>query len=204
MAERARSLRTYLPAIALAALFLALTWKVNHELGSQRRAAEHDRQTRAQEASMHNQQIRALDQKASTRDAQLRALAAQVRRLGGTPVVTPPAAGSPGIPGATGPPGPAGPTGRPGAGTPGPTGPTGGQGPAGPAGQSVTGPPGPAGPAGPAGKDGKDGADGSPPTSWTWTYLGVTYICTQTAPGSTTYECQASAPLSARSRPAGR
>lgn len=148
------------------------------------------------------QQATASERKASTRDQQLRDLAAQVRKLGGTPVVVPPpgVAGSPGVagqPGAPGRPGAAGSPGRSGgAGSPGPTGPagpSGTQGAAGAPGQAVTGPPGPAGPTGPAGKDGKDGTDGkdgSPPSSFSWTYLGVTYQCTPTSDDSTAYDCQ--------------
>lgn len=128
-------------------------------------------------------------------------LAQQVVALGGVPQVTPQ-------------PGPVGPTGSPGTngvnglngrngntGQPGPavTGPAGSQGPAG---ATVTGPPGVIGPSGAPGKDGKDGADGAtgpagkegpPPSRWSWTdSLGVTYTCTQTSSGSTTYDCQPS------------
>ncbi|MFG3349487.1 collagen-like protein [Streptomyces sp. NPDC048018] len=94
-------------------------------------------------------------------------LAAQVERLGGTPVAGPP--GSRGEPGRSieGPPGPEG--------SPGPTGPAGIPGPSGPPGPSGSpgvagtdgvgasgpaGPPGPSGPSGAAGRDGRDGVDG--------------------------------------------
>lgn len=193
MAERARNARRYIWVVVLAVLFLGLTWYINARLETQRSTAEHDRVTLAQQASV--------------RDQQIRDLAAQVRRMGGTPVVSPPPgpAGSPGQPGASGSqgrPGVAGKSGQPGASVTGPPGKTG------PTGASVTGPPGPVGPAGSAGKDGKDGADGkpgsdgkdgSPPSSWTWTdQLGTTYTCTRTSPGATTYDCQPSGPLSAR------
>lgn len=148
----------------------------------------------------------AQDQQATIRDQQVRDLAAQVRRYGGTPVVAPPppaAAGSPGVagqPGASGASGRPGVSGSPGAsGTQGRAGVVGPSGAAGPPGQSVTGPTGPTGPtgaSGPAGKDGTDGKagadgkDGSPPSSWTFTYLGVTYRCTPSSTGSTQYDCQ--------------
>ena len=118
-----------------------------------------------------------------TANAARDALAAQVERLGHTPVAGPPGSrGEPGesVVGPRGPkgdpgePGPVGPSGSPGkkgsdgkdgsngepgtAGSPGAVGPTGPAGPAGPAGpQGETGP---AGPQGPAGKDGTDGKDG--------------------------------------------
>lgn len=92
------------------------------------------------------------------------ALAAQVQRLGGTPVAGPPGsrgdpgdAGQPGAAGATGPPGPQGPEGPAG-----PTGPTGKVGPTGPAGASATGAPGADGAAGPTGAPGPAGPQGDP------------------------------------------
>jgi hypothetical protein len=104
-------------------------------------------------------------------------LARQVRRLGGTPLVSPPAevtsgpsgpVGATGQRGAVGPSGPRGPAGVDGpAGSPGPVGPSGAPGAIGqPGPKGDTGPkgsagePGPAGPAGPSGADGKDGAAG--------------------------------------------
>lgn len=106
-------------------------------------------------------------------------LAAQVERLGASPVAGPPGTrgeageegrgptgrpGPSGPPGDSGPVGPTGPTGR--TGPPGNDGDdiTGSPGPAGTDGQSVTGPAGPQGepgPAGPPGADGKDGTDGA-------------------------------------------
>jgi uncharacterized membrane protein len=127
-------------------------------------------------------------------------------------------AGQPGPRGEPGPSGPAGrdgspgPAGKPGKdgtpGRPGPTGPPGVQGSPGPQGEpgdTVTGPPGPKGGKGEDGKDGTDGAagpkgeqgdpgsrgePGPPPSSWTFTHLGVTYRCTPTEPESTTYTCE--------------
>lgn len=120
-----------------------------------------------------------------TANAARDALAAQVQRLGASPVAGPPGSrgepgksivGPSGPPGATGPQGPPGPSGSPGkngkdghdgetgptgasaTGAPGAEGPSGAEGPRGPAGEA--GPPGPAGPAGRDGKDGRDGADG--------------------------------------------
>lgn len=96
------------------------------------------------------------------------ALAAQVQRLGATPVTGPP--GSRGEPGdsVTGPPGPQGergPTGPPGPrGASGPPGPDGAAGEAGPAGTAgaggAAGPPGPRGEPGPAGPAGERGPQG--------------------------------------------
>lgn len=90
-------------------------------------------------------------------------LAAQVRDLGGTPVIEPselptPAPGAPGPQGIRGDTGPAGATGATGPrglrglmGLPGPAGPVG-----------ATGPQGPKGDTGPAGADGQNGTDGAP------------------------------------------
>jgi hypothetical protein len=134
-------------------------------------------------------------------------LAQQVRELGGTPRIGPAGAagtaGSPGRPGAAGAPGssgqpgpagkqgvsgstgPAGRTGAPGASIQGPAGATGATGP--------KGDPGAAGPAGSAGADGKTGPAGPAPAGWTFTYLGVTYVCTPASAGSTQYTCAPSA-----------
>jgi hypothetical protein len=136
------------------------------------------------------------------KDADVAALAQQVRDLGGKPVAGP--SGSPGKAGAVGSRGPQGPQGSPGAsGKPAPTltpkpGTSGASGAPGKPGadSTVPGPsgasgapgadstvPGPSGPPGPAGsdgtdgKDGKNGTNGKPPASWTFTYLGVTYTC---------------------------
>jgi hypothetical protein len=109
-----------------------------------------------------------------------RALAQQVRDMGGKPIKGPPGepgksvvgpSGKPGDAGAPGEQGKAGPPGRPGeagedgtdgtdgvAGEPGPVGATGPAGPAGPPGPQ--GEPGPAGPQGAPGADGADGVDG--------------------------------------------
>lgn len=59
---------------------------------------------------------------------------------------------------------------------------------------TVTGPPGAPGEPGAPGKDGKDGVDGkngSPPTDITITIDGTTYVCTPTADGSTSFQCDA-------------
>lgn len=160
----------------------------------------------------------------STLAGDVRALREQVKSEGGTPVAPDPGQavedlperaevpvptpgpsgpeGEPGEPGDRGSPGASGRPGEPGAagndGADGPAGEPGEPGPAGPAG-----PPGPAGepgPAGPPGSDGRDGADGDrgpagpPPSSWTFTHGGVTYTCTPTADGSTSYTCAADGP----------
>lgn len=88
-----------------------------------------------------------------------------------------------------GPVGSRGPSGSPGAaGSPGPSGSPGADGQDG-----ATGPQGPAGPPGKDGQDGADGQDGQPPSSWTWTYIGVTYRCTRddgSPDSSPTYTCR--------------
>lgn len=127
-------------------------------------------------------------------------LAQQVRDLGGTPRIGPAGAagtaGSPGLPGAAGAPGSPGqpgPAGKQGAaGSTGPAGRTGApgasiQGPAGATG--ATGPKGDPGAAGQAGADGKTGPAGPPPSGWTFSSLGVTYVCTPNSAGSTQYSC---------------
>jgi hypothetical protein len=129
-------------------------------------------------------------------------LAQQVRELGGTPraTVSPGPTGRPGRTGSSGAPGS---TGRPGAtgkaGKSGPSGDTGTPGTPGVAGSpGAVGPSGPPGPAGKDGQDGQDGKDGTageqgpagpPPSSWTFTYLGIPYTCTPASDGSTDYTC---------------
>lgn len=125
-----------------------------------------------------------------------RALAQQVRDLGGKPVKGP--QGEPGEPGVgvTGPPGAPGRDGVDGVdgadGSPGPSGSPGSDGkagadgadstvpgPAGPPGadSTVPGPAGPPGRDGSDGADGEDGADGRPPSGWTFTQNGAEYTC---------------------------
>jgi hypothetical protein len=110
-------------------------------------------------------------------------LCLQVRQMGGACIKDP--AELRGEPGPAGVPGPIGPQG--------PTGATGDPGPAGPAGiQGVGGDPGPPGPAGQQGPAGPAGAQGAPPASWTWTFLGITYVCTRDAgspDNAATYTC---------------
>lgn len=84
------------------------------------------------------------------------------------------ATGAPGAPGADGSPGAPGEPGSPGA-----------EGPPGPQGE-----PGPAGAQGERGEKGEQGPAGSPPSSWTFTYRGVTYMCTPSGSGSTAYSCE--------------
>ncbi|WP_406200186.1 collagen-like protein [Streptomyces sp. NBC_01017] len=94
--------------------------------------------------------------------------------------------GAPGTPGQDGEPGE---DGAPGAdGAQGPAGPEGPQGP--PREQGPQGEPGPPGPQGERGEKGERGAAGSPPSSWTFTYRGVTYTCTPNEGGSTAYSCE--------------
>ncbi|WP_433520154.1 hypothetical protein ACQP2T_63485 (plasmid) [Nonomuraea sp. CA-143628] len=116
-----------------------------------------------------------------------------------------------GLTGPSGPPGPAGRDGKPGKdGAVGATGVPGLQGVPGQKGEK--GDPGPPGGKGEAGADGKDGKDGSAgpkgeqgepgprgetgpaPTSWTFAIAGITYQCTPTETGSTTYSCKPEGP----------
>lgn len=96
---------------------------------------------------------------------------------------SPGADGQPGDDGAPGTPGQDGEPGEDGA-----AGADGAQGPAGPEGSQ--GPQGEPGPPGPQGERGMQGPAGSPPSSWTFTYRGVTYTCTPSGSGSTAYSCE--------------
>jgi hypothetical protein len=138
-------------------------------------------------------------------------LTEQVERMGGVPLVSssagPPGErgdvgrqGPSGEPGPTGPPGKTGTPGTDGGnGSPGPTGPPGQRGEPGEPGATVTGPPGPRGepgedgspgPQGSAGPQGEQGEPGKAPSSWTWTWLGITYTCRPVESGSDTYTCE--------------
>jgi len=111
-----------------------------------------------QSSAARSRASRAVMQKQlSTQEKASRALAKQVRQLGGVPVVTPstPAEGPAGATGAVGPVGPPGPRGP--QGSPGPTGKTGATGSTGAAGATGT-----AGSSGTAGKDGAQGPKGDP------------------------------------------
>lgn len=157
---------------AIVALF-GIAWATWHRLDTSDRnytaaAAEADRRGDA----------------VSTLAGDVRALRAQVKAAGKTPVAPDPSKAVSNLPDRTEVPvpipGPAGPSGSPGkTGSPGATGSAGPTGPAGADG--VQGPPGatgPAGPAGPAGADGQDGADGNDgadgedgqacPTGYSW------------------------------------
>jgi hypothetical protein len=147
-------------ACAIVALF-GIAWATWHRVdASDRRYA-----AAAAEANKRGDAV-------STLAGDVRALRAQVRSVGATPVAPDPSkavANLPArtvvpvpIPGPSGPAGSAGPSGAPGkdgsAGSPGVAGSPGAVGPTGPAGPQ--GAQGPAGPAGPAGQDGKNGTDG--------------------------------------------
>lgn len=151
---------------AIIALF-GIAWATWHRIdASDSRAA-----SAASEANRRGDAV-------STLAGDVRALRAQVKAAGKTPVapdpskaisdlpartaVPVPIPGPTGSPGPSGAPGKDGTNGRDGAqGTPGVNGSPGADGQAGAQGPpGVQGPPGPAGPAGPAGQDGKDGADG--------------------------------------------
>ncbi|MFI6249064.1 collagen-like protein [Streptomyces sp. NPDC051016] len=114
-------------------------------------------------------QFVSLHQDLETANGARDALAAQVERLGASPVAGPPGSrGEPGrsVVGPSGPPGPSGPSGAPGrtavgaTGAPGPSGASGAPGATVVGATGAPGPSGPPGPAGPAGQDGKDGTDG--------------------------------------------
>ncbi|MFI6353395.1 collagen-like protein [Streptomyces sp. NPDC050743] len=149
----------------------------------------------------------------STLAGDVRALRAQVKAKGGTPVAPDPTKAVPNLPARAqvpvpipGPPGPPGPSGVPGRDAPTitpPPGPSGASGAPGAPGASVTGPPGPAGPSGAPGKDGRDGTDGKdgrngqPPAGWTFTYNGQTYTCSPVSdfdPDNPRYTCDSSQP----------
>ncbi|MGW2505055.1 collagen-like protein [Streptomyces sp. NPDC001588] len=148
----------------------------------------------------------------STLAGDVRALRAQVRAEGRTPVAPDPSRAVSNLKDRTEVPvpipGPVGPTGKP---APTVTGPSGPAGPSGHAGQdgadsTVPGPsgqPGPAGAQGPAGEpgkdgtDGRDGQDGRPPAGWTWQYGGVSYACRPVDdfdPVTPRYACDATDP----------
>ena len=160
-------------------------------------------------------QVREVDGRADANHAAAQQLADQVRQLGATPVVQPPAAGPAGpagaagaqgergpqgIVGPTGPPGPTGPSGAPGAdGQSGANGQDGARGPSGLPGPSGSpGPPGPTGPSGPPGPRGESGARGAPPATWTWTdSVGRRQSCTRSGGSADApqYSCTAQPPV---------
>ncbi|MEV5472721.1 collagen-like protein [Streptomyces sp. NPDC052207] len=122
----------------------------------------------------------------STLAGDVRALRAQVRAEGRTPVAPDPSRAVSNLKDRTEVPvpipGPVGPAGRPAPTVTGPSGPSGHAGQDG-ADSTVPGPsgqPGPAGAQGPPGepgKDGRDGQDGRPPAGWTWQYGDISYSC---------------------------
>ncbi|MFE5079975.1 collagen-like protein [Streptomyces mirabilis] len=158
----------------------------------------------------------------STLAGDVRALRAQVKARGGTPVAPDPTTAVKDlpdraevpvpIPGPPGPKGDKGDTGKagkaaptvtpsPGAsGAPGTAGSDGATGPQGP--QGVQGEPGVAGPQGEQGPQGDRGEAGPPPSGWTYTDgQGVTYECTADGDGSTHYTCR---PTSGGSTPSSQ
>lgn len=171
--ERIGDNRTRAPlAVILGVIVLALVgWLFVHELGKDNAR---------------------LEKRLAAQQAATAALAEQVERLGGEPVVGPP--GEPGEPGASiiGPPGPQGPPGLPGPqgetgrrGSPGPEGEPGEPGP-----QGEPGSPGPQGSPGPPGPQGEKGEKGERPESWTYTdQFGRTYKCTDEDDDGH-YECE--------------
>lgn len=171
-----RGLATLCAILALAGLGLVLWHRID---ASDSRAA-----AAAAEANRRGDAV-------STLAGDVRALRAQVKARGGTPVAPDPSRAVDDLPARTevpvpipGPPGPSGPSGKPAptiTPSPGPTGAAGQDGadstvpgpmgPAGPPGQDATGVP------GKDGADGRDGADGKPPAGWTFEYGGVMYSC---------------------------
>lgn len=145
----------------------------------------------------------------STLAGDVRALRAQVKAKGGTPVAPDPTKAVanlpdraavpvpiPGPPGPKGDPGKAAPTitPSPGApGTPGTSGASGADGVPGPQGpQGEPGVAGPQGEQGPQGPQGNRGDTGPAPSGWTYTDgAGATYECTSDSDGSTHYTCRA-------------
>lgn len=170
-------------------------------LGTAVTASEHDLDHAASARAQ-------LESDLDAQQAAARALARQVRRLGGTPVVTPTtgAQGPAGIPGLTGPPGPRGPVGPRGpkgdtgnagstgtTGSQGSTGSTGATGPAGPKGD--TGPQGPQGPQGDQGPKGDTGPAGTA-NAGTYSCPDGQYVTgfTVTADGAVNLACASSLP----------
>lgn len=165
---------------AIVALF-GIAWATWHRID----AEASSRQAAVAEANKRGDAV-------STLAGDVRALRAQVRAAGKTPVAPDPSKAVEDlpartevpvpIPGPSGPAGSPGPSGSPGAsGAPGRNGSNGADstvpgpsGPPGPAGQDATGAP---GQDGKDGTDGRDGADGKPPAGWTFEYGGVTYSC---------------------------
>ncbi|MFF3511519.1 collagen-like protein [Streptomyces sp. NPDC002573] len=158
---------------AIVALF-GISWALWHRVNADRAASDRRYAAAAAEANKRGAAV-------STLAGDVRALRAQVRAKGGTPVAPDPSkavpslsaraevpvpipgpAGPPGAAGSPGPSGAPGQTGQPGQpgtpGSPGAVGPSGAAGATGP--QGPQGAQGPAGPQGPAGKDGADGKDG--------------------------------------------
>jgi hypothetical protein len=174
-------------ACAIVALF-GIAWATWHRIDADRSAADRRYAAAAAEANKRGDAL-------STVAGDVRALRAQVKGLGKTPVAPDPSKAVGDLPARTVVPVPIpGPTGP--AGSPGPSGAPGSTGAAGMAGSpGAVGPTGPAGsqgvqgPAGPAGQDGKDGADGTngqPPAGWSYSWVdsvGVTHhvTCTRTA-----------------------
>lgn len=150
----------------------------------------------------------------STLAGDVRRLRTQIEEDGKTPVAPDPSKAVKNLPQRAqvpvpipGPRGPVGPSGAPGSagdagkqgergadgepGEPGPSGPPGPQGD--PGGKGDKGDPGSQGPRGDTGPTGPQGPAGPPPSSWTFTYGGVTYTCRQNGSG-TTYTCDPSGP----------
>lgn len=186
---------------------------VNGQLAGQRNTAQKQRDTLGQNLDKVRRQVQELckQQHRSPKKCAPAAPPAQkiVQGIPGTPGEPgspgqsgkPGQQGNPGQPGQSGPPGQPGKNGQPGQngtnppclaapnqcnGQNGTNGQNGNDGPQGPQG--------PQGPAGPAGQDGKDGAQGPQgpagpePSSFTFTYLGVTYTCTD-PDGDGQYTC---------------
>jgi hypothetical protein len=141
---------------AIVALF-GISWALWHRVDADRSAADRRYEAATAEANKRGDAV-------STLAGDVRALRAQVKAAGKTPVAPDPSNAVSNLPDRTEVPvpipGPAGPVGSPGvSGAPGATG---SPGPTGAAGaDGVQGPPGPAGPAGAAGADGQDGKDGA-------------------------------------------
>lgn len=168
----------------------------NATISAQRNAAQKQRDKLGQNLDKVRQQVQELCKQSHRSPKKCKPVSPPASTVSkSVPQVGPPGQrglpGQQGIPGLPGQNGKDGQNGKPGAqGSPGPEGPyppcvampsacVGPQGPQGPAG-----PQGPVGPAGPQGPSGNDGHDGSPgpqgpePDSFTFTYMGVTYTCT--------------------------
>jgi hypothetical protein len=197
------SRRQLIALIVVAVTILIAVWLIAYDWGEERKTIKSDADTAEQRSKDNRKRI--MDAQKKT-DAVLGYLRGE-RGLGGVPgargIVGAPGPlglmGPPGrsITGPVGPLGPIGPVGPPGEdgtdGRNGEDGERGAEGPEGPPGpEGAQGPPGtPGGPPGPTGAAGPAGPPGPAMASFTFTFGGVTYVCTD-PDANLAYDCAAS------------